>query len=103
MMRVPAKYAKLAKRVEELEALVCPPRQRKMLRIIVADGVDENAAKARAVEEHLGLYPQDPNGVEDYDWIVPNHHQPAALVSASSLQSAGVRRSPQEGRRQSNR
>jgi hypothetical protein len=57
-------------RVEELEALVCPPRQRKMLRITVADGADENAAKARAVEEHLGLYPQDPNGVEDYDWIV---------------------------------
>jgi hypothetical protein len=35
MMRLPAKYAKLVKRVEELEGLVCPPRQRKTLRIIL--------------------------------------------------------------------
>jgi hypothetical protein len=48
-MRVPPKYAKLAKRIEELEALVCPPKQRKCVRIIVVDGGDENAAKARAL------------------------------------------------------
>jgi hypothetical protein len=69
-MRVPPKYAKLAQRVEELAVLVCPPKQRKRLRVIVVEGGDEDAVKARALEEHLTACPQDPRGVEDYDWIV---------------------------------
>jgi hypothetical protein len=68
-MREPPKYAKLAKRVEEIEALVCPPKQRKCLMIVVAGGGEENPAKARALEEHLRACPQDPKDVEDYDWI----------------------------------
>jgi hypothetical protein len=67
---VPGKYAKLAKRVEELESRVCPPKERKCLTCIVAEGEDEKPAMARALEEHLRAYPQDPKGVADYQWIV---------------------------------
>jgi hypothetical protein len=50
--------------------LVCPPNQRKQLTIVVGDGRDENAAKAHALDRHLRGCPQDPKGVEGYDWTV---------------------------------
>ena len=61
-MRLPPKYAKPAKRAEELEMLVCPPKQRKTLTIVVGVDRDENinTAKAHALDRHLRACPEDP-------------------------------------------
>jgi hypothetical protein len=71
-MRLPPKYAKLAKRADELERLVCPPEQRKrvVLRAIV-DGGAEAEAMEKALVEHIAVHPEDAGrSVEDFNWIL---------------------------------
>jgi hypothetical protein len=66
------KYAKLAKRADELERLVCPPRQRErvVLRAIV-DGGAKAEAMEKALAEHIAAHPEDAgHTVEDFDWIL---------------------------------
>jgi hypothetical protein len=68
-MRVPAKYAKLAKRVEELDAKINRKR-RIVLRAIVDDG-NEAEAMAKALAEHIAWNPGDAGlTVNDLDWIL---------------------------------
>ena len=68
-MRVPAKYAKLAKRVEELDAKINRKR-RIVLRAIVDDG-NEAEAMAKALAEHIAWNPGDAGlTVDDFDWIL---------------------------------
>jgi hypothetical protein len=69
-MRLPPKYAKLAKRADELERLVCPPKQRRVLRAIVHGGAKAKAME-KALAEHIAGHPENAGRtVEDFDWIL---------------------------------
>jgi hypothetical protein len=69
-MSLPPKYAKLAKRADELERLVCPPKQRK--RVVVRAIVDgDEEAMDKALAEHIAAHPEDAGRtVEDFNWIL---------------------------------
>jgi hypothetical protein len=65
-----SKYAKLAKRADELERLVCPPKHRRVLRAIV-DGGAKVETMEKALAEHKAAYPEDVGRtVEDFNWIL---------------------------------
>jgi hypothetical protein len=86
-MSLPPKYAKLAKRADELERLVCPPKQRKrtVLRAIV-DGGAKAEAKEKALAEHIAAHPEDAGRtVEDFNWILRTIIDPRPNSSSSSL------------------
>jgi hypothetical protein len=86
-MRLPPKYAKLAKRAEELERLVCPPKQRKrvVLRAIVNGGA-KAAAMEKALAAHIAAHPEDAGGaVEDFNWILRIIIDPRPNSSSSAV------------------
>jgi len=71
-MRLPPKYARLAKRADELERLVCSPKQRerKVLRAIVDGGAKADAME-KALGEHIAAHPEDAGlTVGDFDWTL---------------------------------
>jgi hypothetical protein len=69
MKGLPLKYAKLAKRVDDLDAKINRKR-RIVLRAIVDDG-NEAEAMAKALAEHIASNPGDAGlTVCDFDWIL---------------------------------
>jgi hypothetical protein len=69
MKGLPLKYAKLAKRIDELDAKINRKR-RIVLRAIVDDG-NETEAMAKALAEHIASNPGDAGlTVDDFDWIL---------------------------------
>ena len=51
---------------------------------------EEKPLLARALEEHLRAFPQDPKGLEDYDWTVCKIISPAPRAVTSDGASRPV-------------
>jgi hypothetical protein len=76
MKGLPLKYAKLAKRVDDLDARIGRKR-RVCLRAIVDS--DEATAMAQALAEHVAAHPEDAGRtVDSFDWIVWTFRDPTA-------------------------
>jgi hypothetical protein len=68
------KFDHLKKRLAHIEAaLVALRPKRKVLRVIIDQGVEESEVEAKmeaALAEHVGRYPEDAGrAVADFDWI----------------------------------
>jgi hypothetical protein len=79
MKGLPLKYAKLAKRIDELDAKINRKR-RIVLRAIVHD-VNEAEAMAKALAEHIASNPRD----ADFDWILRTIIDPRPSSSSGSV------------------
>ena len=84
MKGLPLKYAKLAKRIDELDAKINRKR-RIVLRAIVDEG-NEAEAMARALAEHIASNPGDAGlTVDDFDWILWTIIDPRPSSSSGSV------------------
>ena len=84
MKGLPLKYARLAKRIDELEAKIGHKR-RICLRAIVDDD-DEAGAMAKALAEHIASNPRDAGlTVDDLDWILRTIIDPRPSSSSGSV------------------
>jgi hypothetical protein len=84
MKGLPLKYAKLAKRVDDLDAKINRKR-RIVLRAIVDDG-NETEAIAKALAEHIASNPEDAGlTVDDFDWILRTIIDPRPSSSSGSV------------------
>jgi hypothetical protein len=84
MKGLPLKYAKLAKRIDELDAKINRKR-RIVLQAIVEDG-NEAEVMAKALAEHIASNPRDAGlTVDDFDWILRTIIDPRPSSSSGSV------------------
>jgi hypothetical protein len=79
-MNVPQRFARLAKRIEEVAVLLdCGPLR--LMALAVGDD-DEEAAKAHALAVHLAAHPQDAGRPIEWGTIHVNFVQPPPEIEA---------------------
>jgi hypothetical protein len=93
---------RIERMLEKIEARLVPP-PRPYLRIIIHEGVDDEAAVAKKKEEaraeHVAAHPEDASRtVEDFNWFAIEIVQwprlnpmPAAEISAAEISAAAAR------------
>jgi hypothetical protein len=93
---------RIERMLEKIEAALVPP-PRPYLRIIIHEGVDDEAAVAKKKEEaraeHVAAHPEDASRtVEDFNWFAIEIVQwprlnpmPAAEISAAEISAASAR------------
>jgi len=84
MRTIASKYARLAKRVEELDAKI--GRKRRICLRAIVDSDDEAGAMAKALAEHIAFNPRDAGlTVDDFDWILRTIIDPRPSSSSGSV------------------
>ena len=83
MKGLPLKYAKLAERVDDLDAKIGRKRRTPLRAIIDRD---ESEAMAKALAEHIASNPGDAGlTVDDFDWILWTIIDPRPSSSSGSV------------------